>query len=81
LNWTDTYQKAFEKLKEKFQKAPVLLMPDSIKPFIIESDASKFITGTVIQQKDMNRDYHLCGYISHFFDATQQTMKSMTESS
>jgi len=50
----------------------VLLMPDSTKPFVIESDASKFATGAVIRQKDMNGNYHPCGYISHSFDATQQ---------
>jgi len=71
-NWTDACQEAFEKLKEEFQKAPVLLMPDSTKLFIIESDASKFATGAVIWQKDMNGDYHSCGYISHSFGATQQ---------
>jgi len=47
-NWTDACQEAFEKLKEKFQKAPVLLIPDLTKPFIIESDASKFATEAVI---------------------------------
>jgi len=47
-NWTDTCQKAFEKLKEEFQKAPVLLIPNSMEPFIIDSDASKFATGAVI---------------------------------
>jgi len=71
-NWTDACEKAFEKLKEEFQKAPVLLMPDSTKPFIIETDASKFATGAVIRQKDMNGDWHPCGYISHSFDATQR---------
>jgi len=71
-NWTDACQEVFEKLKEEFQKVPVLLMPDSTKPFIIETDASKFATGAVIRQKDMNGDYHPCEYISHSFDATQQ---------
>jgi len=47
-NWTDTCQEVFEKLKEEFQKAPVLLMSDSTKPFVIESDASKFTTRAVI---------------------------------
>ena len=74
-NWTDTCQEAFEKLKEEFQKAPVLLMPDLTKPFVIESDTSKFATRAVIWQKDMNRDYHLCGYISHSFDTIQQNYK------
>jgi len=71
-NWTDACQEVFEKLKEEFQKAPVLLMPDLMKPFVIESDASKFATGAVIRQKDMNGDWHPCGYISHSFDVTQQ---------
>jgi len=70
-NWTDACQEAFEKLKEEFQKAPVLLMPNSMKPFIIKSDASKLTTRAVIQQKDMNGNYHPCGYISHSFDITQ----------
>jgi len=47
-------------------------MPDSMKPFVIESDASTFATRAVIWQKDMNGDYHPCGYISHSFDATQR---------
>jgi len=47
-NWTDACQEAFEKLKDEFQKAPVLLMPDLTKLFVIESDASKFATGAVI---------------------------------
>jgi len=71
-NWTDACQEAFENLKGEFQKTPVLLMPNSTKPFVIESDASKFATGAVIQQKDMNSNYHPCGYISHSFDATQR---------
>ena len=74
-NWTDACQEAFERLKEEFQKAPVLLMPDLMKLFIIESDASKFATGAVIQQKDINRDYHFCGYISYSFDVIQWNYK------
>ena len=46
--WTDSCQKAFDDLKAEFQKAPVLLMPDSSKPFVIESDASKWATGAVL---------------------------------
>jgi len=71
-NWMNACEEAFEKLKEEFQKAPVLLMPDLTKPFTIETDASKFATGAVIQQKDMNEDWHPCGYISHSFDVTQR---------
>ena len=46
-------------------------MPDSSKPFILESDASKWATGAVLWQQDINGDWYSCGYISHSFDATQ----------
>jgi hypothetical protein len=39
---------AFEQLKAKFQEAPVLLMPDNKKPFVIETDASKWATGGIL---------------------------------
>ena len=42
--WTEKYKEAFQKLKEEFAKEPVLFMPDPSKPFIIESDASKWAT-------------------------------------
>ena len=71
-DWTKACQEAFNKLKEEFQKAPVLLMPDSSKPFIVESDASKWATGAVLQQQDSNGDWHPCRYISHSFYATQR---------
>jgi len=47
-NWTDACQEAFEKLKEEFEKASVLLMLNLTKPFVIKSDASKFTTRAVI---------------------------------
>jgi len=71
FEWTPERQKAFEALKQKFEDTPVLLMPNPVKPFVIESDASKFATGAVLRQQDDNRDWHPCGYISHSFNATQ----------
>jgi hypothetical protein len=47
-------------------------MPDSMKPFVIKADASKFASGAVLHQQDDNGDWHSCGYISHSFDATQR---------
>jgi hypothetical protein len=72
FEWTNDCQKAFDSLKDKFAKTPVLLMPDPAKPFVIESDASKFATGAVLRQKDENGDWHPCSYISHSFDTTQR---------
>ena len=70
--WTKECQEAFDTLKDKFSKSPVLLMPDPSKPFVIESDASKVTTGAVLRQKDTNGNWHPCSYISHSFDATQR---------
>jgi hypothetical protein len=71
FEWTPERQRDFEALKQKFEESPVLLMPNSTKPFVIESDASKFATGAVLHQRDDNGDWHPCGYISHSFDQTQ----------
>ena len=75
FEWTPERQEAFNMLKKKFEEAPVLLMPNSVKLFVIESDASKFATGAVLQQQDDNGDWHPCGYISHSFDAMQRNYK------
>jgi hypothetical protein len=43
-------------------------MPDPEKPFTIESNASKFASGAVLRQQDINGDWHPCRYISHSFN-------------
>jgi hypothetical protein len=59
-------------MKTKFQKEPVLLMPDPTKPFIVESDASKYASGAVLRQQDGNGDWHPCSYISKSFSETER---------
>jgi len=44
------HQQSFEVLKAKFSESPILLMPDPMKPFVVELDASKFATGAVLRQ-------------------------------
>jgi len=75
FEWTAECQQSFKVLKAKFSEAPILLIPDPTKPFIVKSDASKFATGAVLRQQDMNRDWHPCGYISHSFNAMQRNYK------
>ena len=41
-------QETFNKLKRKFLEAPVLQMPDPSKPFVVETDASKFASGGIL---------------------------------
>ena len=59
-------------MKEAFLRAPVLMMPDPMKPFTVEADASKWAMGAVLKQRDMNGDWHPCGFISKTFDQTQR---------
>ncbi|MEM7375695.1 MAG: reverse transcriptase domain-containing protein, partial [Bacteroidota bacterium] len=46
----DKEQKAFEELKTKITQAPVLIMPDTEKPYVIVSDASKIALGAALLQ-------------------------------
>ena len=47
-------QSAFDTLKNKFTEEPVLIMPDSTKPFQIEADTSKYATGAILTQLNGN---------------------------
>jgi hypothetical protein len=71
FNRTTEHQEAFDTLKQKFSETPILLMPNLEKPFTIESDASKFASGAVLHQQDINGDWHPCRYISHSFNQTE----------
>src|SRR5271155_2280096 len=65
-------QETFDILKKKFQKSPVLQMPDMTKLFVVESDASKYASGAVLRQQDTNGDWHPCAYLSKSFNETEQ---------
>ena len=49
-SWTEECQMAFNTLKDMFLEEPILQMPDLAKQFILETDASKWATGAVLQQ-------------------------------
>ena len=68
----DTCPVDFELLKEHFTTAPVLMMPDITKPFILETDASKWAVGATLMQKDKNDQLHPCGYLLHALTPTEQ---------
>jgi hypothetical protein len=71
-NWTNECQTVFETLKERFSTAPVLTMPDTTKPFILETDASKWAIGATLLQKQEDGQLHPCGYLSHALTQTEQ---------
>lgn len=72
FDWTQTCQDAFDTLKQKFTSAPVLIMPDTTKPFLIESDASLYATGAVLRQQDLNGDWHPVAYLSQSLNTAER---------
>ena len=62
---------SFDILKQRFTEEPILMMPDHLKPFQIESDASKVATGTVLTQLDSNGARHPCAFLSKTLSPTE----------
>ncbi|ESK82868.1 hypothetical protein Moror_1400 [Moniliophthora roreri MCA 2997] len=72
FEWTKRCQITFDVLKAKFLQQPILKMPDDTQPFMIEADASKWVTGAVLRQRGSDGELHPCGYISHAFMPTER---------
>jgi RNase H-like domain found in reverse transcriptase len=49
----------------------MLIMPDHSKPFQIESDTSKYASGAVLTQTDINGDRHPVAFLSKTFTDTE----------
>jgi len=62
--WTEEAQKAFNKLKKKFEEKPIFITPDLTKPFEIFANASNHVTGAVLTQRDNSRVQHPCFFYS-----------------
>jgi RNase H-like domain found in reverse transcriptase len=67
FDWNNQCQEAFETLKGRFLQEPMLMMPDHSKPFQIKSDASKYASGAVLTQTDINGDRHPVAFLSKTF--------------
>ena len=81
FEWTPEQQDSFDTLKQHFTKSPVLLMPDSSKPFVLETDASLFASRAVLQQQDNNGNWHLGPTYPNTSMTWNKTMKSGIENS
>ena len=62
--WTQAEEESFKTLKDRFTNAPVLVMPDMTKQFIVEADASDFATGAVLSQKQDDGKIHPIAFMS-----------------
>ena len=48
------------------------MMPDQTKPFQIETDTSKYASGAILTQTDMNGNQHLIAFLSKTFTETER---------
>ena len=71
-SWDQSCNDAFQALKATFTSQPVLQLLDLSVPFAISTDSSKHALGRVLLQKDINRDWHPCAYLSQTFGPAER---------
>ena len=64
FTWTEETQKAFDKLKKKFEEKPIFITSNPTKLFEIFTDALNYVTGAVLTQRDNNGVQHPCFFYS-----------------
>jgi len=52
FHWDQEEEQAFCSLQSVLTTAPVLILPDYGKPFMLITDASDYATGTILEQED-----------------------------
>lgn len=65
FTWGTAAELAFNKLKNHFTSAPILIIPDPEKPFTVEVDASNVGVGKVLSQRGRDGKLHPCAFLSH----------------
>ena len=71
-SWGEAEDKAFNTLKERICKEPVLRQPDQTKPFEVEVDASNYAIGAVLMQKDEKNILHPVAFFSKTMNEAQR---------
>jgi hypothetical protein len=64
FEWADACHEALEMLIEKVTNAPVLAYPDLKQPFKMEVDASAYVVGAILFQRDDQGHKRDIGYYS-----------------
>ncbi|SAM00834.1 hypothetical protein [Absidia glauca] len=71
ITWSPQCQEAFDLLKNALQTSPVLMMPRDDTPFVIDTDASDYGIGAVLQQYDDDGDLHPVAFESKKLSAAE----------
>lgn len=72
FQWNQLTQEAFEEIRSRFLKAPLLIYPNFEKPFIVETDASDTATGAILSQHGEDGHLHPCAYRSSKMSPAEQ---------
>ena len=70
--WGEMQKHVFEELKNRLTSSLVLWLPDLLKPFFVQTDASKLGTGAVLLQQDATGVSHPCAYLSQALVGAEQ---------
>jgi len=71
--WREAEHSAFNRLKQSVTAAPVLISPNSTRPFCIEADSSNFMTGAVLSQVSAEDDkWHPVTFLSKSLSSIEQ---------
>ena len=71
-SWGNEQQQAFDVLKQAFTSAPILVMADMSRPFILEADASDYATGAVLSQRQPNGEIHPVAFYSKTLNSAER---------
>lgn len=71
LEWTQSWQLAFERLKSLFAQEPILKLPDTSQTFLLQADASDVAVEVVLLQKNNQGVLHPCAYTSQKLTLTE----------
>ncbi|XP_034021083.1 probable JmjC domain-containing histone demethylation protein 2C [Thalassophryne amazonica] len=71
--WSKECDEAFRVLKDRFTTAPVLLLPDPVRQFVVEVDASNVSVGAVLSQRNpTDNRLHPCAFLSKKLTPTER---------
>jgi len=70
-SWNAEANAAFSELKRRFTTAPILAHFDPAKEVIIETDASDFVIGVILSQRDEERRLHPVAFHSRMFQPAE----------
>ena len=60
FEWTEQCEKAFNELKERLTKAPILRVPQFDKEFTLSVDSSDYSIGFVLSQEHEGKQHPIC---------------------